>query len=264
MDAHYQSYLRAELARRCERNPRYSLRAFCRSLAMDPGAMSRVLSGKQRLSVKAAKKITDQLDLSPLERQSFLRSVLKESETRQLEALSSLGHSLGDPSLGVHEIEMDVFRVMSELYHYAILELTETENFRPSPTLIAKRLGISSLQARLGLERLVRLGLLEKKGRAYRRTSAHISVKDKNVTGPALIRQHKEILSRAMSSLDEVRLEKRASNAITMAIDPDSLPLAKRLIVDFCRALCETLEKGRRKKVYQLSVNLFPLEKEIP
>lgn len=254
----YQSFLRGELARRCERNPRYSLRAFCRSLSMDPGAMSRILAGKQPLSLKAAHKISAQLDLTPLERQSFLRSVVEGRGRREaeenLEPMST--------SIPVRELDLDVFRVVSELYHFAIVELTETESFDAAPSSIAKRLGITSLQASLGLERLVRVGLLEKKGKGYRRTASHFSVKDKTITGPALIRLQKDILNRATSALDEIPVEKRVSNTISMAIDPDKLEMARDLIIEFSRALCQTLEKGKRKKVYQLSVNLFPLERE--
>lgn len=254
---HYQDFLKGELARRCDRNPHYSLRAFSRSVSMDPGAMSRILSGKQRLSVVSARKIMGYLDISPLERQAFLRSVVEESEKRRL------GEAASDEAASpVCEIDVDVFRVISELYHYALLELTETEDFTPNAAAISKRLGISSLQARLGLERLTRLGLLEKSGTTFRRTSLHISVKHKSVTAPALIRQQKEILTRAAASLDDVPVEKRVSNAITMAIDPSDMELARGLITDFCRNLCRTLEKKRRRKVYQLSVSLFPLEKE--
>ena len=221
--------------------------------------MSRILSGKQPLSLKAAKKITAQLDLSPLERQRFLMSAVEVRHRKEAEA----GFEPILSSLAVREMDLDVFRVISELYHFALIELTETEDFDGAPATIAKRLGISSLQASLGLERLLRLGLLKKDGHVYRRTAAHFSVKDKTATGPALIRQQKDILERAALSLEQFPLEKRVNNAITMAIDPDKLEYARELIIDFSRALCQTLEKGKRKRVFQLSVNLFPLETEV-
>src|SRR4051794_37275616 len=47
-------YLREELARRCDFNPRYSLRAFARSLGTDPGTLSRVLTCRRPLTLKSA------------------------------------------------------------------------------------------------------------------------------------------------------------------------------------------------------------------
>ena len=47
--------IRAELHRRREVNPRSSLRGFAASLKLHPSALSRILSGKQTLSVEAAK-----------------------------------------------------------------------------------------------------------------------------------------------------------------------------------------------------------------
>jgi hypothetical protein len=45
-----------------------------------------------------------------------------------------------------------------------------------------------------------------------------------------------------------------------MAIDPALLPEAKRRIDAFTTELMRFLEAGSRKSVYQLHVNLFPLQ----
>ena len=45
--ADYRNTLRQELVNRCDRNPRYSLRAFARDLSLDPARLSDILNAKK-------------------------------------------------------------------------------------------------------------------------------------------------------------------------------------------------------------------------
>ena len=53
--------LQRELERRCQSNPKYSLRAFAKALKMSPAALSYMLTGKRPVSKKTVKKIVDRL-----------------------------------------------------------------------------------------------------------------------------------------------------------------------------------------------------------
>ena len=57
-------------------------------------------------------------------------------------------------------IGLDAFQVISDWYHLAIVELANTPDFRGEPYGIARSLGISVVEARAALERLLRLGML--------------------------------------------------------------------------------------------------------
>jgi len=57
--------LRAELARRRDRNRRYSLRAFARQLGVDHAALSQFLRGRRRLSQPALCALGVRLGLQP-------------------------------------------------------------------------------------------------------------------------------------------------------------------------------------------------------
>src|SRR6476620_5405421 len=60
----YVNLLCEKLTQRKQRNPRYSLRAFAYFLGLDPSALSRILAGKQDLSLRAAKNIIQTLQLT--------------------------------------------------------------------------------------------------------------------------------------------------------------------------------------------------------
>ncbi len=74
----YREYLRRELQRRAENNPRYSLRAFASALEINAGTLSRILSGKQVISRNLAKKLAEMLELGSQEHEQFLYSVFKD------------------------------------------------------------------------------------------------------------------------------------------------------------------------------------------
>ena len=60
-------------------------------------------------------------------------------------------------------LEFEYFKVISDWYHYAIIELTLIDGFSSSPMWISERLGITTNQAKSAIERLISLGLLQKK-----------------------------------------------------------------------------------------------------
>jgi PAS domain-containing protein len=94
---HHIEYLASDLKRRKEINSRYSLRAYARYLGLDPSALSRVLAGKQELSLPVSLRVVKKLKLSLEEKQTFLTSV---SEVKRRRAAMFLARGLGDSDLG--------------------------------------------------------------------------------------------------------------------------------------------------------------------
>lgn len=74
--------LSQELAKRKKRNPRYSLRAFAHALGLDPSALSRILAGKQEISLITTRKVLKALKLQADERLLFLTSVADEKKKK--------------------------------------------------------------------------------------------------------------------------------------------------------------------------------------
>ncbi|OFZ47663.1 MAG: hypothetical protein A2381_09395 [Bdellovibrionales bacterium RIFOXYB1_FULL_37_110] len=71
----YQHLLESEFHKRLERNTSYSLRAFALSLGLTSSAISELLSGKRKISVKKAESFVDLLDLTIEEKDRFINSV---------------------------------------------------------------------------------------------------------------------------------------------------------------------------------------------
>lgn len=259
--AYYQKRLKEELAHRCERNPRYSVRSFARALQIDAGALSRILGGKQIPSFKLAQKLIDALDLEQDERRNFLASLAETQRSRGLERLSPVFMAL-ESTLPQREFSIDVYRVIADWYHVAILELTYVEGFQSNARWIAKQLGISAAEAQLAIDRLLELELLEKKKNKLVKTQTQLTTADKHLTTPALRKHQKQLLLKAIDSLENDPVEARNITSMTMAIDPTKLVAAKEMIREFNKKLCAFLEEGKQKRVYNLGVALYPLQKE--
>jgi uncharacterized protein (TIGR02147 family) len=259
-DALYRDLLSNELANRCETNSAYSLRAFAKSLTVDPGALSRILSGKQSLSYKMAKDISTKLDLTPSQQKQFFKSVNKEQESRKLKR-AQIPIDLEKSEYKGDDLSIDYFRVIADWYHTALMELTFVKGFKGEARFISRQLGISVTEAKLALERLVKLGLLEKKGKKFIKVKAKLSTTDRHLSTSALRKNQKQLLEKSIYSLENDPIENRNHTNMMMAIDAKKIKMAKKMIREFQMSLCNYLEAGKQDKVYNLSISLIPLSK---
>jgi len=91
---------------RKEKNPRYSLRAFARSLGVSSGQLSEILSGKRPLSHKLARRISIALALTDEESQKLIHLVSQQSQF--LEATGSNSSQLSDEEIALMAIAQNL------------------------------------------------------------------------------------------------------------------------------------------------------------
>lgn len=265
--AYYKTILEAELVRRSEQNHRYSLRAMARALKLQPGALSQILSGKRVPSLKMAQKILASLEMTPAEQSHFIESLAKVQRSRGLERMNPAFRNTAEyhgnrkTARAPKDLSLEIFRVVGDWYHYAIMMLTYVKDFDPNPNWIAARLGITPLEAKLAVDRMLELELLKRENDTLICWENHFTTADKHLTNSALKRRHKQILEKSLFSLENDAIETRNHNSMTMAIDPEKIADAKKMIEAFTNQLCEFLESGKRTQVYELNIGLFPLQK---
>ncbi len=263
---YYQAKLSEELAKRVEKNSHYSLRSFANTLGIGPSALSLILSNKRPISTKVIDKIFKVLELSEVEKRMFLESVLKEKKQRGLTRISPAIKLKIDKaqkshdSEAVHGIGLDQFRIIADWYHNAILALANTTRFQSNIKWIAKELGISELEAKLAVERLLRLDLLEERGGKWMRTNLKTDTKDKNKTSAFHKKRQKQILEKSIASLQFDPIEERNHTGLTFPIDPDRMAEAKIKIQNFMWELSKFMMDEKKERVYELNVSFFPLQ----
>ena len=232
-------------------NPRYSLRAFARQLDVSPGEISEILRGKRKLSFKLALKIAVKLDLSVAEKDHLLSLVQGEEQALhgQVPALA----------LASRQLTLDMFHVVSDWYCFAILTLADCTDFKWDNAWIARRLVISESEVRIALERLERVGLIERKGKAF------VAVKDyvmtpSGIPSEAIRNYHRTVLTKAIDALELQSVSERDISGVTIAVDPSQLPAIKKEISDFQDRIVQRYSQGKKRhEVYQLEVACFRL-----
>ena len=240
--------LQNTLVERIRKNPRYSLRAFAKSLEMNQGTLSQILNGTRKLTLQTRQKIAERLGLVE-ERFDFGRSVdVDQTEYRQ--------------------IAVDQLNMISNWHHDALLELLKIKHLSNQPRKMAQSLGISVVEVNAALDRLERLGLIEKKaGRwishAQDSTLANLGAAESTHAQKSL---QKQLLEKALVAIDDVPKAQRNNSSLTVAIDQKDLPKAQALIKEFRRNLNRLLKKENEADidaVYQLAIAFYPLTKAL-
>jgi len=84
---------------------------------------------------------------------------------------------------------------------------------------------------------------------------------DKDLTTPALRKHQKQLLEKAILSLENDPIEIRNMSGMMMVADPALIPEAKKLIEECSKKVSRLLQSGRKTQVYQFHVSLYPIQK---
>jgi uncharacterized protein (TIGR02147 family) len=259
----YRSFLRETLVERTSKNPNYSLRAFARNLGVAPSSLSEVLKGKKNISIDSAKRIAGILRLNQKATQYLcLLAELEivKSESRRNEICAKL-YQL-NPESKTAQIALDSFKMISDWYHYPIMELTTMKSFKFTASNIAVRLGISGFEAESAISRLKRLGLIERVGTGRYRKCASVVSAESPQPHEGLRIFHKQMLEKAIVSLETQSPQQKAIGSETFAFDEKLLPKAKELIDEFFSGMQWLAGKnGNPTHIYHLGVQFLQLTK---
>ncbi|WP_413287986.1 TIGR02147 family protein [Bdellovibrio sp. HCB337] len=234
--------LKSEFLRRKRDNKNYSLRAFAAYLEIPAGRLSEILSGKRPVSKKMKDKLALRLGLKGLD---------------ELIENPVPGASFSNRD-DYHFLTDDVFSVLADWYHFAILSLADTKDFRHDPKWIAKRLNISAIEATEALAKLKKLGLIEIINNKFKKTNKNVSTSS-DIQSQALRVSHRQSIEQALLALNEVPFELRDITSITMAIDLKKIAIAKKIIKEFRLRMSDVLESGAQTEVYNLNIQLVPV-----
>lgn len=250
-----QNFLRARFFELQSKNPSYSLRAFSKKLGLSPSAASEVLRGQRRVSRKIAERISARLLLDPQEQHKLLKGFTEKTKRPNLSTQTDT------VSKDYLKLTADQFHLISEWAHYGILSLMKTRDYVSSVSWIAERLGITENKTSQCIERLLRLGLIEKNSEdRWIRTYSAIHTPD-DVFSTSLQKAHIADMELAKQALQTLPVTLRDFTSISVPTSPSLLPRAKALIRKFRSELTELLESEPGTEVYQASIYLYPLTK---
>lgn len=246
----FRIFLQSELFRRCRRNPRYSVRAFARALGTDSSNLVKIMKGKRPASVQSIQSLGKRMGLTSGELKTFIEFHSKERESE---------------NDFVYRLTLDAFEIASDIQHYSILFLMDTDDFKSDPAWIARRLGIKPSEVVAALERLERAHFIRQNenGVWSKTIEKRVTTLGQGPTTSALRNLQRQVLERAIRAMESAPPELREQSTMFTAVDSDLVPEAKQRILKFRRSLCKFLQNGKKKdKLYALSSAFFPLSNE--
>jgi uncharacterized protein (TIGR02147 family) len=256
----YRSLIQDAFRKRSQKNPRYSVRAFARTLGLNVSTVSEILSGKKVPSYRATQKILSVLDLSQEQHDEFLDSIAQAQRKRGLVRLNPVFRRF-KKQIANRELSLELFQVISEWHHYAIMMLTTIDGFKRDYNWIARQLDITPVDAANALDRLLKVGLLKDDDGVLKLWTPYFTTADKQISTSALRNHQRAVLEKAIHSLENDPIDTRSMTSRTMSIDSDKIPEAKKRIETFTAELNQFLDSGRKNSVYELGICLYPLQK---
>ena len=257
----YQTMLRSELATRIGVNSRYSLRSFARQLKLSPAYVSQVLNGHRTLSIHAANEVAKSLKWDYGKSRRFIELISLERVTDSKTKVE-LRKKIERSKVSFKDLELEHQMILADWRYAAILELTEVDGFKSCERWIAKRLGITVIETGDILFRLIRAGLLAiGTDGQWKKTDHHISM-----TGPhakkAIQSYHHQVLKRAQGALTDP-IPEREFRSITVATSPARMSEFKQRIRAFEDEMMTFMEEGERRSIFQFSIQLFRVDKDM-
>lgn len=255
----FREILKAKLSDRCQRNGKYSLRAYARDLGLSPQRLSHVLSGRHGLSLEAAQQIADRLDLSETEKEMFC-NLVQQKHARSEVVRNNAKIKLKEIKSTYQDLSLDHFKIIADWYHFAILELTLVENFSSQTKWIAKTLSISEIEAKHAIERLLKLEMLEQDKKGNLKLTGQFFMDPKGLPSDAVKNFHRQLLKKATDAVDLQSLTQRDFSSTILAIDDSDLPQAKADLKNFRIDFDKKYTKSTKKnKVYCLGIQFHDL-----
>lgn len=235
--------IKREFVRAKAKNSSFSQRGLAKRLGLSSGALTDLLKGKRRVSLKLAERILLGLNVNPKE---------------QKEIIESISTKKPKPIKAFQTINLDQFEIVAEIEHFAILSLMNTSNFNSSPDWIAKRLNISTQKVNQAIDRLERVGLITRKGNELIRNSPATQTPD-NIASNAIKHANRQGLHRAEQAIDLLTPDDRdITTFITVGSAADLIKVRAK-IREMQNEISHLLDNGDRTDVYQLSIQFFPL-----
>jgi transcriptional regulator with XRE-family HTH domain len=225
--------LQEELSRRMRVNERYSVRAFANSLKLDSSTVSKILAGKRLVSDIKMKEICEKL------------------------GIGMPGEGKSDSDFAV--LDLDSFAVISDWYHFAILDLTLLKAFKNDENWIARKLSIKPFEAVQAITRLKRLGMLVEKNGKLKKAEGFYTNYSEGTTSAALKEYQRQVIQKALHAVDNCPQEQKDITSMTIAADSRKINEAKEKIKKFRRELCDFLEAGEGDSVFHLALQLYPV-----
>lgn len=249
-------YTKNSLQERQKRNSAYSMRSQAIQLGVSASSLSEFLSGKRSLGKKNLQQIVKALDISQAIKDELIKVILAQYEKNRLEK-----HNWTISKDNFILVKKEQSHLYRDWQYFAIMSLSNTEDFLGNSEFVSKRLGIDETEAQKYLNELFDTGLLVKNYRGEFISSKKELKSNDNIPSKDIREHHRQNLSLAENSLSNTDLEERDFTFMCFAYKPSDMPRMKEWIKKFRRDFLNEFENKKTTEIGRLCIQLFPLSK---
>lgn len=160
-------------------------------------------------------------------------------------------------------LDLDTFALISDWYHYAILEMISLDKFKPDPRWIAKSLGITQSEANFAIQRLFRLGFIKKNpDGTWKDTSENgdLTHIEAGISSQAAREYQRQLLDLSKKAVAEIPISKRNHTSVTISFNSNDMEEAIQDIANFRRQFARKFQRSQMAdEVYQMQISFYPL-----
>lgn len=255
--------LNSALQRKQEHFSGYSRRSLARDLGVSPVFVSKILTGKKSIPSERIAKLCKLLDMDTNAQAALLNSVVIQSlPTQALREVASRNPVQPSKMREYLTNSRKKFSVLKDWYNIAVLELL-TCTIDRSVENIAYKLGLTRSAVEKSLTGLEEAGLAGQENGQWVKLAPHTFFP--TTKSQAEVRDfHKQMIKRAYEELNKTTQEdfdRRLITGFTIAVNPENMEKARRVIFDALSELSHTLSEGDCSEIFQCNVQLIPLTK---
>jgi uncharacterized protein (TIGR02147 family) len=259
----YRVYLQDYYAYKKQSSHAFSLRFFAEKAGLSSHAhLKLVMDGKRSITRTTITKMLLGLGIKGKRAEYFEQLVFfnqaKSEQERQVYYEKLLKVS---PQSRIRKLEDSQFRIFREWYHVIIREMVGLHGFKGSPEWISKKIRskVSPKKVDDSLHLLLELGLLNRTAGGYSQCESLLATEDE-VQNLLVTDFHKQMISLAADSLDEVSGKNRDISSVTIPIlKKDFDNLKKHIQLMRKELLHYSAPQGEAEEVVQVNIQLFPL-----
>lgn len=263
-------FLTEQYLQRRERNASYSLRSFARDVGVSATALSRILNGQRIITYRQMSRVLSALNVPEELAQKIITGIiLKAGKTAKVSKVlrHSFTQKATEASYEVKYYSIDRFKMISQWYHFAILEMTYLKDFESDALWISKKLDISLIETKDAIDRLLNLGFLHRSATGIlSKTDSRLFI-DAKKAEPEIRKYETTMLAKATAQLDktdDASYQMRLINSITFPTSPACVPELKKAIYEFQKKLLTMIRQNEYTQVYHFGCQLFPVSEAAP
>lgn len=261
-------YLNYEFESKRTKNNRFSLRAWARQLGYNnPSFVSHILKRERSLKSEVATKFSGNLKLTGNAKKYFELLVLfqnsKTVDEKKL-CIDILESLRPKNAKSPHSLNIEVFRIISDWYHTAILELVELADFKHDVEWIRARLGneVSAQNISKAIDRLLSLELLKKSDSGkLSRVKDNPVLLENYIPNEAIRHFHKQMLEKAKAAIEDQKISERDIRGSMISIRTKDYTKIQDIINKAHAEIVKYSCDGNGEELYQFNTQFFRVTK---